>query len=189
MKPKNLIILIVAMFAFAIGAAAQETTEQPPAAPKAEAMTENDRIPFMQTENADDPADAGSGSMIFKTFGAMFIIIGLLFFGAWGVKKYGLFGVTIDTSSDRNELDISTTKTVANGQTISVVRFRDRVLLIGSTAQSFTLLADEPAAGTLPSSPKSVSDLLAEENANFQTKLSNAQDRFESWNDIGGKLS
>ncbi len=131
-----------------------------------------------------------SGSLIFKTFGAMFLIIGLLFFGAWGVKKYGLFGVLKKSADDSVELRVSSSVSVGNGQTISVVRFGERILLVGSTPQSFTLLADEIggeiASGNLQ--PKSVSDLLAEENANFGKELNFAQNRLDSRFEDGGKL-
>ena len=79
---------------------------------------------------------------------------------------------------------------VASGQTLSVVRFGERILLVGSTAQSFTLLADEfgEEESLIENKPKSVSDLLAEENASFGKELNRAQSRQSSWNENGGKI-
>ena len=176
MKLKRFFTILILLGS--IFASFSATFAQDPAAPQqtgsnAESMGENDRLPFMQNDSANADADPSSGSLIFKTFGAMFLIIGLLFFGAWGVKKYGLFGVLKKSADDSVELRVSSSVSVGNGQTISVVRFGERILLVGSTPQSFTLLADEIggeiASGNLQ--PKSVSDLLAEENANFGKEL------------------
>jgi flagellar biogenesis protein FliO len=153
-------------------------------------MKENDRLPFMQSEEIAQTAEPSSGGMMVKTLGSMLLIIGLLFFGAWGIKKFGLFGVKNGDAENSPELKITSTVSVANGQTLSVLRFGDRVLLIGSTPQSFTLLADE-FGDAVPETnivQKSVSELLAEENLNFGKELQSAQNRFSKVNKTGGKL-
>lgn len=184
------IALLIIIFAACSGGLSQEPpSSEPPTEQKTEVMTENDRLPFMQTEDSSQTQEPTSGGMMIKTLGSMLLIVGLLFFGAWGVKKYGLFGVNIGNSGADPELKISSSVSVANGQTISVVRFGDRVLLVGSTPQSFTLLAEEflEAAPDANNERKSVSDLLAEENLNFGKELQTAQNRLSLWNDNGGK--
>lgn len=169
-----------------------QTAAAPPAATPtpaaAEIMNENDRLPFMQEEQAAEPAETGSGGLLLKTLGSMFLIIGLLFFGAWGIKKYGLFGTKTPPAEDAPDLKIMSSVAVANGQTLSVVRFGERVLLVGSTPHSFTLLADEDGleAAETEKKPKSVSDLLAEENASFGKELSSAQNRLNTGYQSGG---
>ncbi len=200
--PTILILILALVVGFSSSIAAQENANQTqptrqenanqtqPATQNAEIMGEDDRLPFMQNEQRAETAEPSSGSLLLKTLGAMFLIIGLLFFGAWGVKKYGLFGARTTVTEDAPNLRIMSSVSVASGQTISVIRFGERVLLVGSTAQSFTLLADEygEESAEIEAQPKSVSDLLAEENASFGKELSSAQNRLNSWNDNGGQI-
>lgn len=129
----------------------------------------DDRLPFMRHEETSEPADsAGTGGIILKTFGAMLIIVGLIFFAAWGLKKFG-FGTRSSANSDAPELAIVSTVTVGSGRTISSIKFGSRILLVGSTPQSFTLLADSAdGADDEPfsvSSPRSVAEMLAAEDS------------------------
>ncbi len=194
MKATFFQIAFAAIFVFAanMGTAAQAPAK-PDTAPvkQNEIMTENDRLPFMQTEDSVETTEPSSGGMLLKTFGSMLVVVGLLFFGAWGVKKFGLFGVKSGDADSIAELAISSSVSVANGQTISVVRFGDRVLLVGSTPQSFTLLSEEFNVDT-PSANierRSVSELLAEESLDFEYELKSAQKRLSIWNDNGGSRS
>lgn len=200
-------ILIFAVFGFISKAPAQDApaaaeqppqqeapaeTQTPPApTPAGEIMGEDDRLEFMQNKDSAESGEPTSGGLLLKTFGAMFLIIGLLFFGAWGAKKYGLFGSKTLASEDAPDLKIMSTVAVAGGQTISAVRFGERILLVGSTAQSFTLLAEDfgaPEENTFEKTPKSVSDLLAEENSSFGKEFSRAQSRLNSGFDGGGAI-
>ena len=185
----TILILLFALFGFISNSTAQETASQPNAQ-NVEIMGENDRLPFMQNDQTAANPEPTSGNMLFKTFGAMFLIVGLLFFGAWGVKKYGLFGVKTVVSEDAPDLKIMSSVSVASGQTVSAIRFGERVLLVGSTPQSFTLLADEygEEERLIEQKPKSVSDFLAEENASFGKELDRAQSRQNVWNENGGKI-
>ncbi len=186
---KTITALFIIFAAFSIGLSQEPPDPNQVPVQKNELMTEDDRLPFMQTEESVQTSEPTSGSLLIKTLGSMLLIVGLLFFGAWGVRKYGLFGVRNDNSAAAPELKISSSISVANGQTLSVVRFGERVLLIGSTPQSFTLLADEflEAMPDAKNERKSVSDLLAEENLNFGKELQTAQNRLPVWNDNGGK--
>lgn len=182
----TILILLLVLSGFISNGFAQETANQPNVQ-NAEIMGENDRLPFMQNDQTAANPEPTSGSMLFKTFGSMFLIVGLLFFGAWGVKKYGLFGVKTVVADDAPNLKIMSSVTVANGQTVSAIRFGERILLVGSTAQSFTLLAEEfEEENVVENQPKSVSDLLAEENASFGKELKTAQNRLDVWN--GGEI-
>lgn len=201
--PTIFILFLALVFGFISNISAQENANQSqpttqetvnqtqPATQNSEIMGEDDRLPFMQNERAAETAEPSSGGLLLKTLGSMCLIVGLLFFGAWGMKKYGLFGAKTAVTEDAPNLRIMSSVSVANGQTISVVRFGERVLLVGSTAQSFTLLADEygEESPEPEKKPKSVSDLLAEENASFGKELNYAQSRLDSgYENSGGQI-
>ena len=157
---------------------AEKAPENAPAE-SAQTSASDDRLPFMPHEEARGTADSvGTGGIILKTFGAMLIIVGLIFFAAWGLKKFG-FGPKASADSDAPELAIVSTVTVGSGRTISSIKFGSRVLLVGSTPQSFTLLADSsdgadddpfPAASA---SPRSVAELLEAEDS-FEKEFAKA---------------
>ncbi len=147
------------------------------AAPNAnsEAAAADEKLPFMQqAEESRDPGSVSTGGLIFKTVGAMLIVIGIIFFGAWGLKKFGFGGLRSGANADAPELSIVSSVTVGNGRTISSVKFGNRILLVGSTPQSFTLLADgadeEPL---ITANPRSVAELLAAEDS-FEDELARA---------------
>ena len=95
---------------------AQEAADQTAAADarqNAEIMGENDRLPFMQNEQMRQVHEPTSGGLLLKTLGAMFLIIGLIFVGAWGAKKYGLFGIKSKNYRRRPNLKIMSSVSVA----------------------------------------------------------------------------
>jgi flagellar biogenesis protein FliO len=74
-----------------------------------------------------------------------------------------------------------TSVSLGNGRTISTVRFGERILLVGSTAQNFTLLAEEalkPAETSLLQT-RSVAELLDEEVADFDAEFERAEARLD----------
>ncbi len=144
-------------------------------------MGENERITFLQTDQAPDAPEPGSGSLILKTLGSMALIVGLIFAGAWAVRKLGIGGVRPDTSTDGIALTVLSTVSLGSGRSISTIRFGDRVLVVGSTAQEFTLLAEE----TVASEPgygqsRSVAEMLAENNDSFDKEFSRATTQLDS---------
>lgn len=164
-----------------------------PAAQNTEVMGENDRLPFMQHEKSADAADSGSGSLLLRTLGAMLLIVGIIFFGAWGLKKFGFGNVKPNSAENAPELTILSTVTPTNGSTLSVVRFGEKTLLIGSTAQSFTLLSElERETNSeeiiLPKG-RSVADLLAEEQSSFDRELTRASAQYDLRRESGGVIS
>ena len=131
----------------------------------------DDHLPFMQQERERAPEPSTFG-LIFRTFGAMLIIVGLIFFGAWGMKKFNLVNLGARSNIESPELSVLKTVSIGSNRTLAVVRFSNRNLLIGSTAQTFTLLADESVPESqnelnFSSSSQSVSDLLAAQYSSF----------------------
>lgn len=179
------LLLLAFLFAAAPPARAQETAPVPPegqtatpaapsATPAAPVMGENDRLPFMEAEQAAAGGEVGSGGLLLRAVGSMALIVGLIFVAAWGLKKYGFPGIKAAAGSDDPELTVIATVSLGGNRSISTVRFGEKILLVGSTAQSFTLLADSAANGSsIPpaahseSGPRSVAELLAEEAEDF----------------------
>ncbi len=159
----------------------QKSTEEPSAQKKTEPMREGERLTFMQKDKVMARSQPESGSLLLKTLGAMFLIVGLVFFGAWSLKKLGFGNNSASATDSSPELVILSNVSPKNGQTISVVKFGERTLLVGSTAQSFTLLAEEQMTtqeefepNDFTSQPRSVAELLAEENISFDLELEKA---------------
>jgi len=149
-------------------------------------LGENERIPFMQTEESAKQADSSSGSLILRTFGAMLLIVGVIFFGAWGMKKLGFVKTPTISLSDAPELSVLNSVSVGNNQTISAVKFGEKILLVGSTSQSFTLLAEDDGNKEINAeNPRSVAELLADENFDFEAELSQAQKRLGLFQEKG----
>lgn len=167
---KIVIFLLVGAALASTGAAQDGGGNDAPAANQtAETADKYERLPFMQTEQAAGASAPGTGSLLVRTLGAMVIIVGLIFFGAWGLKKLGFGNFKAKTDQDAPELEIINSVSLGSGRTISTVKFGERILLVGSTAQSFTLLADETesdttAAAAAPIQPRSVAEMLAEED-------------------------
>lgn len=150
---------------------AQNAPETAPNGQNTEIMGEDDRLPFMQNEPSAAANEPGSGGLLLKTLGAMLLIVGLIFGGAWGAKKLGLGNFSAKNAETDIDLSILTSVSLGNGRTISTVRFGERVLLVGSTAQSFTLLAEEMSEEKTPiRNSRSVAEMLDEEFVAFDAE-------------------
>jgi flagellar biogenesis protein FliO len=167
---------------------AQASNTSAPTAPAAEILGEDERLPFMQNEQTPDSREPSSGGLLLKTLGSMLLIVGLIFFGAWGAKKLG-FGDTRSAALPEDpDIAVISSLSLGNGRTISTLRFGNRVLVVGSTSQSFTLLAEERSEehGQQRTS-RSVAEMLAEESSSFGDRFDQAQARMENTDaGIGG---
>jgi len=138
------------------------------ASPSPEIMQKDDRLPFMASadESAKSTSEPGSGMLLIKSLGAMVLVLGLIFFGAWGARKLG-FGTTRTVDGEVPiGLKIESTVAVGSGRTIAAVSFAGRILLVGSTANSFTLLAEEEKTQQDSSfQPRSVAEMLRDERS------------------------
>lgn len=160
----------------------------------------SDRLTFMddlgERESAERPGTAG---LLFRTLGALFLIVGLLLAAGWALRRYG--GARFGASrADAPELSILSTVALGDKRSLAVVRFGDKTLLIGSTAQGITLLdsdaaeaASEGDEGDDPPPVRSVADLLrddGDEALSFDLELSSASLRMEreaeAWRADGG---
>ena len=184
------IFVVSISFSIVTSIPAQEKDASPTPTPAAQVMGENERLSFMRSEDEQSEQAPTSGGLFLKTLGSMMLIIGLVFFGAWALKKLGFGSGGSANSTDAPELTILSSVSPGSGRTISVVKFGTRTLLIGSTTQTFTLLADEAGSEfefTSEPTPRSVADLLAEEKASFNEELSRANNRLKLQDQFGGQ--
>lgn len=155
----------------AVTAAAQ------PATPPSRATDE--RLPFMEPARYENGAEAPSATgLLARTFGALLLIVGLLAALAWGLRRFG--GAHLGASNeDAPELTVLATISLGDRRSLSAVRFGDRLLLLGSTAQAITLLAAQGSRPRhLPPPRRSVADLLAaDEPRPFEQALNRASER------------
>lgn len=149
-------------------------------------IADGDHLAFMQQEQSSASPEPSSSGLLIKTIGAMLLVVGLIFFAAWGVKKLGFGGPKTGAAPDDLELTILSTVSMGGGRTISTLRFGERVLLVGSTAESFTLLAEDAGNSKFSiGNSRSVADMLAEENGSFGAELDRAEMRFGNWESRG----
>lgn len=185
--------LICSLFLFLALTTAQSAIcfgQEPPRVQQtsAEPLGENEPLPFMRSEQSSPVSEEpGSAGLLLKTLGSMIFIVGLIFFGAWGAKKLG-YGNGKAGSADTTQLSVLTSVSLGNGRTVSAIRFGTRVLLVGSTPQSFTLLGEEADKHGEQAAPRSVAELLADDEANFHSELRHAESRLNSFL-TGGKAS
>ena len=158
--------------------------QQEPAPP----LGENEPIPFMRSEQSVAAEEPSSSGLLLKTVGSMVFIIGLIFVGAWGAKKLGFGNAKAAAGDDGTQLSVLNTITLGNGRSVSTIKFGSRLLLVGSTPQSFTLLAEEVQQDrAITEAPRSVAELLAEDSISFDAELDHAASRITTIGQ-GGRL-
>lgn len=164
---------------------AQTTPARPnPPTTKPAGQENYERLPFMtQPPETAVEAAPSAGGLLLRTTGALLLIVGLILATAWGLRRLG--GANFGNAADQAvELTLLGTLSLGDRRQVSAVRFGDRLLLIGSTAQAITLLAarEERPRSYIPPM-RSVADLLADEQpqnpaeANFERALARADER------------
>jgi flagellar biosynthetic protein FliO len=140
----------------------------------------DDRRSFLADERTQVAPSAPSAiGLLVRTLGALLLIIGLIVAAGWALKRFGgaRFGLP---RQDAPDLTLLATVALGDRRSIAAVRFGGRTLLLGSTAQSITLLATQEHVSA-PSTPpvRSVADLLqATTEPAFDHALSSAEQRF-----------
>ena len=178
-----LLWLVAASSSFVV---AQESARSAEPSTSTEPLGENDRIPFMQSDETPVNEGPNSTNLLIKTLGSMVLIVGLIFAGAWVARKLG-YGAD-KTAGTENEIALSILKSVSlgNARTISAVQFGSRTLLVGSTSQTFTLLAEERSDESLPlSSPRSVAEMLADNEILFEDEFEKAASQLNLLGQVG----
>lgn len=178
------LVLVCALFTVAHaqernGAAVEAQTQPTPAA-AVKAADEGERLTFMQEEGGALSSEAPSAAgLLVRTLGALLLIVGLIVAVGWVLRRVGgaRFGAP---RRDGPELTLMTTVSLGDKRALSVVRFGRRTLLVGSTAQAVTLIAEDEEQD-IPAEfiARPVSALLLEADSNdtFESHLLEATTR------------
>lgn len=160
-------------------AVTENTSASPPPSGESE---DADRLSFMaEPEHAPVKTEAPSAfGLLLRTVGALCLIVGLVFGAGWGLKRFG--GTRFAAPrADVPALAVLSTVTLGDRRSLAVVRFGERTLLVGSTAQAITLLAEEEAEEpreTLTPPARSVADMLKQDaTGSFSEELTLAHGR------------
>lgn len=127
-------------------AATTQKIEIPPAAvqtdeAKAAATKPESPVKF-ETLKENEPGGYSMSTLLIRTFGALLLIVGLIAASGWGLRKFGLARQK-SKGDEAHSLTVVNTVALGDKKTLQVVKFGDRTLLIGSTSQGITLLAEE----------------------------------------------
>ena len=151
--------------------------DEPPATQSAA----EDRLPFMTNNQPDNAEQAPSAAgLLVRTLGALVLILGLIVAVAWGLKRFagGRFG---SPGEDAPQLAVLNSLSLGAKRSLAIVRFGERTLLLGSTPQAITLLAEENAAD-IPVHVRSVADILDDtDTEQFASELTAATDRLDAF--------
>lgn len=163
-------------------AATPPPTSPPPVSPQ----PADDRLVFM----AGDERQGGSHEqpptamgLLMRTLGALLLIVGLIVAAAWGMKRFG--GARFGTAQENAPpLAILNSLSLGERRSLTIVRFGDRTLLLGSTAQSVTLLAEAETDDFRPPDftphARSVADILNDDKpAIFSQELFSATEHLD----------
>jgi flagellar biosynthetic protein FliO len=138
-----------------------------------------------ERDNQEQPPTATG--LLIRTLGALLLIVGLIVVAAWGMKRFG--GARFGTAQENApSLAILNSLSLGERRSLTIVRFGDRTLLLGSTAQSVTLLAEaETDDFTQPA--RSVAEILNDDKpAIFSQELFNATEYLDEPLEIPGRV-
>lgn len=131
-------------------------------------------LPFMaDTANETQQQPPSAGGLLVRTLGALLLIVGLIVAAAWGIKRFGgaRFGTPLENAPS---LAVINSLSLGERRSLTIVRFGSRTLLLGSTSNSVTLLAEAETDDFEPP-VRSVADILKDEDpAVFSQELFSA---------------
>jgi flagellar biosynthetic protein FliO len=151
-------------------ASPQLTVENPPA-------QTNAPLPFMKNEEAQSAEAPSAVGLLFRTVGALLLIVGLILAAAWAMRRFS-GGRFMNKDGEAPQLAVLSTIPLGDRRSLSVVKFGERTLLLGSTQQAITLLASDSQDEDLHGGVirRSVADLLNDnEINNFDEELARAE--------------
>jgi flagellar biosynthetic protein FliO len=172
----------------------ENANAQPAASPQSQPdSANNERLPFMnQTDTDSQESTPGVAGLLLRTVGALLLIVGLIVAVSWGMKRFAgaRFGAP---KEDAPQLALLNSLSLGDKRSLAVIRFGSRTLLVGSTAQNVTLLAEDEI-DDFATTPRSVADFLNDEQPvefqqplEFAEQLANATGQLTERLDIGGR--
>lgn len=128
-----------------------------------------------------------AGGMLLRTFGMLALIVGFIAAAGWGLRYFGIINFG-KQQSEAAGLKVLDTVTLGERRTLTLVKFGERTLLIGSTPQGLTLLAEQsdevPPEVNYRPTVRTVTDLL-DVNAvpEFEQEMARASLINTTWSD------
>lgn len=148
----------------------------------------DERLPFRLNDRGEMAAEAPSaGGLLLRTFGALLFIVGLIAAAGWGLRYFGIINFG-KQQSEAAGLQVLDTVALGERRSLTIIKFGERLLLVGSTPQGLSLLAeqaDEPErqANTMPT-VRTVTDLLDTDYVpQFEQELARASLINTTWSD------
>jgi flagellar biosynthetic protein FliO len=131
----------------------------------------------MKNEEAQSAEAPSAVGLLFRTVGALLLIVGLILAAAWGMRRFS-GGRFMNKDGEAPQLAVLSTVPLGDRRSLSIVKFGERTLLLGSTQQAITLLASDSQEEDLHGGVirRSVADLLNDnEINNFDEELARAE--------------
>jgi flagellar biosynthetic protein FliO len=131
----------------------------------------------MKSEEAQTAEAPSAVGLLFRTMGALLLIVGLIVAAAWGMRRFS-GGRFMNKDGDAPRLAVLSTVPLGDRRSLSIVKFGERTLLLGSTQQAITLLASDSQEEDLQAAVvrRSVADLLNDDQPyNFDEELARAE--------------
>lgn len=139
---KSLIPTILALVLMPVTYAWGQSSQDSPVASAPSKSTTSANLPASGAQTASektDEAEGGSGFSFLKVVGGLGLVLSVIIFGTFAVRKYApqYFG---KRASDKS---LKLVETIAMGErrSIAIIEVEDRRLLIGNTPNQITLLA------------------------------------------------
>jgi len=82
-----------------------------------------------------------TGTSIFTTAGYLFLILGVIFLAYWVLRRYGPYGAT-PAGSGGNTPKLLGRLLLGSRQSVTVVRYRHKTLVLGVTEENINLLTE-----------------------------------------------
>lgn len=168
----------------------KETKSEPKVsqAPPLASVPAQQPLPFKLNDRNQLATEAPSaGGMLLRTFGMLALIVGFIAAAGWGLRYFGIINFG-KQQSEAAGLKVLDTVTLGERRTLTLVKFGERTLLIGSTPQGLTLLAEQsdevlPEVNYRPT-VRTVTDLL-DVNAvpEFEQEMARASLINTTWSD------
>jgi flagellar biosynthetic protein FliO len=130
--------------------------DQAPAAPINNGHS--DQLDFMRESKPMAYEQPSMFGLILRTVGALMLVLGMIIGGGWALKRYGgsRFGGQVEGGP---ALSVLSSVPLGDKRSLSIVKFGDHTLLIGSTPHQVSLLAEDYNSSYL-STAKSVAEML-----------------------------
>ena len=126
-----------------VKAKSDKETKSASQAPPLASMPEPQPLPFKLNDRNQLATEAPSaGGMLLRTFGMLALIVGFIAAAGWGLRYFGIINFG-KQQSEAAGLKVLDTVTLGERRTLTLVKFGERTLLIGSTPQGLTLLAEQ----------------------------------------------